>query len=96
MNAMIGSDLVPDYMTAVHEGGFMGGPTAIMATMWMRGSSRRDPICWRRRLRQIMPSARIPPLLVWPSMKGRPCRSGIRGGRLSGSTVHESQSAERV
>ena len=45
----LGSDLVPDYMTSVKDGGFYGWPySPIMDSMSMRAHSRSGRIWWRR------------------------------------------------
>ena len=56
----LGSDLVPDYLTSVKEGGFMAGPTAISAGTSMIGSNLRSPISWRRQSCPTTRWGRIP------------------------------------
>jgi len=53
----IGSDLVPDYITSVKDGGFMAGPTVITGRTSTSGSSHRIPSWWPRPSRPTMPSA---------------------------------------
>jgi hypothetical protein len=49
----LGSDLVPDYLTSVKDGGFI----AISASMSTSASSRSGPIWWPRRSFPTMRSA---------------------------------------
>jgi glucose/arabinose dehydrogenase len=50
----LGSDLVPDYMTSVRDGGFYGCPSAIMASMWTSAPSHSSPNWSRGRSRRTM------------------------------------------
>jgi glucose/arabinose dehydrogenase len=56
----LGSDLVPDYMTAVRKGAFYGWPTATTARTWTSG--------WRRRIRHGSPARSCPTM---PSVRTR-------------------------
>ena len=54
----LGSDLVPDYLTSVREGGFYGWPYSYFGSHSIRVSNRSVPISWRRRSCPITRSAR--------------------------------------
>jgi glucose/arabinose dehydrogenase len=84
----LGSDLVPDYMTAVQDGGFYGGPTATSAITSTRGSSRSGPIWSRRRSFRTMLSARTRHRSASPLRTNRTaCLPSSRAARSSASTV---------
>ncbi len=81
----LGGDLVPDYMTSLHAGGFYGWPTATTAATSIRASNRRGKTSSRRRSCQTTRSDRTPPRSASPSTRATPSGRAIAMARSSAS-----------
>ena len=92
----IGSDLVPDYMTSVRDGGFYGWPYTTTGSTSIRASARRDRIWSRGRSRPTTRSARIPLRSGWRSTMPAVCRRAMPAARSSDSTGRGPQAAQRL
>ena len=83
----LGSDLVPDYLTSVKDGGFYGWPYSYYGQHVDSRVKPQRPISSPRRSRPTMRSATTSPRSAWRSPKARCCRSGSATAPSSASTA---------
>jgi glucose/arabinose dehydrogenase len=89
----IGSDLVPDYMTSLVDGGFTGGPTVTTANTSTSACSRRGPISSQRRSHLTTHSGRTP--LRSASVSPRRARSQPHSAKARSSVSTDPGTASR-
>ena len=92
----LGSDLVPDYMTSVQDGGFYGWPYSYYGRTSTSACSRRGPTWSRRRSCPTTRSARTPRRSGSPSTGAMPFAALPRRRVRRPARLVESQAAQRL
>ena len=81
----LGSDLVPDYLTSVRDGGFYGWPYSYYGQhVDERVQAANGPTWWPRRSRPTTRSGRTPRRSAWPSPSGDACPPPFASGIFIG------------
>ena len=92
----LGSDLVPDYLTSVQDGGFYGWPYSYYGQTRRRArASRRVPTSSRRRSSPTTRSARTRRRSASPSRRMHDCRNASAPACSSASTARGTASRAR-
>ena len=92
----IGNDLVPDYMTAVKDGGFYGWPYSYFGPHVDARVKPQRPDLVAMRSSPTTPSAHTPRRSGWPSTASALPRSAFRRHVRRPARVLESQSDQRI
>jgi hypothetical protein len=83
----LGNDLVPDYMTAVRDGGFYGWPYSYYGQHVDDRVTPQRPISWPRQSGRITRWGPTPPRWAWPMPRATGCPLGSNAGCSWGSTA---------